>query len=190
MVMEEFMQNPRVNKLDEFNYYKLRGKIVDLYLHAFTTGEYAQYIAPETAESTLDEMIRNGFGNMAFIGDKLVGVLIAFPLKKDPEFPWNVCSDIPRDRSLYIAEVMVHSDYRGKGIASRLVADVLRQAAGTYSCAVIRVWERNVPALSLYEKFGFIRAATITQEKTNLCGDELEMKKIYLIKNLEDNELE
>jgi len=65
--MESNQESIRIFGLDEYNYPKFRGKIIDLYLHAFTTGEYAQYIEPEVAESTIDELVRRGFGKMAFM---------------------------------------------------------------------------------------------------------------------------
>ncbi len=56
--MNEAMDSTRLYALNEFNYPKFRSQILHLYLHAFTTGEQAQYIDPQEAESTLDEMMR------------------------------------------------------------------------------------------------------------------------------------
>lgn len=42
--MDEIIDQIRLFQLNEFNYPKFRFKILDLYLHAFTTGDYAQYI--------------------------------------------------------------------------------------------------------------------------------------------------
>ncbi|MDO5664363.1 MAG: GNAT family N-acetyltransferase [Bacteroidia bacterium] len=183
--MKEGFSQIRVFRLDQFNYPKFRKKIIDLYLNAFTTGEYAQYIPLESAESTLDEMLRNGWGNMAFVGDKLAGVLIALPLSHDNDFPHNKCFRIPVESSLYIAEVMTHSDFRGKGVASKLIENFLEEAKDNYTDVVIRVWDKNEPALSLYEKMGFERMdVDIVQTKFRDKNEAFEMRKIYLFKRI------
>lgn len=186
--MEDTTKAVRIYELDEFNYPKFRSKLVDLYLHAFTTGEYAQFIAPETVEVTLDGMMRDGSGCMAFVGDRLVGLLAALPLKNDPDFPQEACPGIAIEKAVYIAEVMVYADYRGRGIASQMVESLLRKASKDYSYAVIRVWEKNKPALELYKKQGFIPIAEIPQKKLNADGEEFEMRKVYLAKNIKNEE--
>lgn len=178
-------ESVRIFALDQFNYPKFRSKILRLYLNAFTTGEYAQYIPRESAESTLDEMLRNGWGNMAFVGDKLVGALIALPLSHDKDFPRDKCPQIPIDSSVYIAEVMTHSDFRGKGLASELIETFLQEAKENYTDVVIRVWDKNEPALSLYEKMGFERMGLdIVQTKFRSKDETFEMRKVYLSKPL------
>lgn len=182
--MEEQLSQVRVFRLDQFNYPKFRGKIIDLYLNAFTTGEYAQFIPAETAESTLDAMLRNGFGHMAFIGDKLAGVLIALPLSQDPEFPKEDCPDILVENSVYIAEVMVHTDFRERGVASQLLETFLREARDVFTNVVIRVWDENEPALKMYEKLGFKQIADITQTKFLTEEETFEMRKVYMGKEV------
>lgn len=174
----------RIFRLDAYNYPKFRGKIVELYLQAFTTGKYAQFISPETAESSLDEMLRNGFGNMAFVDDRLAGVLIALPLSYDKDFPSDECPYVPVKSSVYIAEVMTHPDFQGRGIARELIEDFLRNERTNYTDVVIRVWDKNEPALSLYEKLGFHPIAAIRQTKYRSREDEFEMRKIYMRKEI------
>lgn len=182
--MDETIDQIRLFALNEINYPKFRSKILELYLHAFTTGDDAQYIDPQKAECTLDEMVRRGTGIMAFSINRLSGVALALPLRHDKEFPAGEVPEIPVDTALYIAEVMVHADLRGSGIASKLINDLLTRAEGTYTDAVIRVWERNVPALSLYRKLGFHPVATISQTKLNVFGETFDMQKIYLHKKV------
>ncbi|MCE5204533.1 MAG: GNAT family N-acetyltransferase [Porphyromonadaceae bacterium] len=178
------MEPIRLFVLNEFNYPKFRSQIVQLYLHAFTTGEYAQHIDPQKAESTLDEMVRRGMGVMAFAGDRLAGALLALPLRYDEDFPAGEVADVPPDTTLYISEVMVHVEMRSRGIASAMIGDLFSRAAATHTDAVIRVWDENKPALSLYDKLGFHPVATITQTKKHASGESFEMKKIYLHKKL------
>ncbi|MBK5196285.1 MAG: GNAT family N-acetyltransferase [Proteiniphilum sp.] len=182
--MESNKGSIRIFKLDEYIYPKFRGKIIDLYLHAFTTGGYAQFIATERAESTLDELVRRGFGKMAFIGDRLVGLLLCHPLSYDKDFPADDFPHIPVMNSLYISEVMVHTHERGKGIASKMINDLLISLPKTFTDVVIRVWDMNEPALSLYRKLGFEPFYSITQTKHRSRDEKFEMKKIYLHKAL------
>jgi ribosomal protein S18 acetylase RimI-like enzyme len=182
--MVEKLGDKSLFKLDQFIYPKFRGKIIDLYLHAFTSGDLAQYIDPHIAGSTLDSLIRKGWGNMLFVGDRLVGVALAMSLLEDADFPAAELPAVPVERSLYISEVMVHADFRGRGIGTRLVNDLLLRAGDTFSNAVIRVWEQNEPALSLYRKLGFHPVAMIRQTKLRAPGHPFEMKKIYLLKRI------
>lgn len=174
----------RVFPLNQFNYPKFRGEIIELYLNAFTKGEYAQHIPRESAERTLDEMLRDGSGQMAFANDKLAGVLIALPLSRDKEFPRDVCPQIPVATSVYISEVMTNPDFRGKGVATQLINVFLQEAKEVYTHAVIRVWDENKPALSLYQKMGFTKIGTITQTKFRTENQPFEMNKIYLYKEI------
>lgn len=175
----------RIFNLDQYNYPRFRGKIIELYLHAFTTGDYAQYYTNEAAESKLDELVRKGSGNMAFIGDRLAGVLLAFSLKKDLDFPTETCPEIPVDSSIYIAELMVHTNFRGKGVATGLLNNYLTQNSHNCTDAVIRVWKENKPAMFLYQKLGFKTVATIFQPKIRATGEHFQMEKLYLHKSLQ-----
>ena len=178
------MRMNRLFKLDQFNYPRFRGKIIDLYLHAFTSGEYAQYIDPRTAGTTLDALVRKGWGNMVFVGDRLAGVAMAMSLQHDRDFPAAELPAIAVERSLYISEVMVHADYRGRGIARQMVDDLLARAVDTFTDVVIRVWDKNLPALALYHKLGFYPVASIRQTKLEAPGRPFEMRKIYLHRSI------
>jgi len=182
--MESNRGSIRIFKLDEYIYPQFRGEIIDLYLHAFTTGEYAQFIAPESATSMLDELVRSGFGKMAFIGDRLVGLLLFHPLSYDKDFPAGDFPHIQVMNSIYISEVMVHTHERGKGIASRMISDMLITLPLNITDVIIRVWDKNEPALSLYRKLGFEPFYSITQTKQRSPEETFEMKKIYLYKTL------
>ncbi|MDD2313501.1 MAG: N-acetyltransferase [Proteiniphilum sp.] len=182
--MNEAVDPMRLYSLNEINYPKFRSQIIHLYLHAFATGEQAQYIDPQQAESRLDELVKRGMGLMAFVGDRLAGVVLGMPLQQDREFPVYEVPGTAVDTSLYIAELMVHADLRGQGIATALITEMLSRAAETHTDVVIRVWDENKPALSLYHKLGFHPVATITQTKKHVSGESFEMRKIYLHKHL------
>jgi ribosomal-protein-alanine N-acetyltransferase len=57
---------------------------------------------------------------------------------------------------LHILAIATHPDYRGRGIASELLAHVLAVARDTgCSLATLEVRRANVPAIALYERAGF-----------------------------------
>lgn len=134
------MRTAVIRKADKIVSSEIRNRLIDPYLYAFTTGEYAQHIAPEVVGGLLDGMMRDGDVRLAWVGNRIAGLLIAFPLAHDPE---KSCSH-----------------------------------------AVIRVWEKNIPAREFYKRFEFLPIAEISQKKRNVRNEDFEMKKIYLVKNL------
>ena len=58
--------NPKIpfsfKKLTSRNYSVLKDELLELYLQAFTTGEYAQYVSRKDASWKLDEIQSNGSG--------------------------------------------------------------------------------------------------------------------------------
>lgn len=60
-------------------------------------------------------------------------------------FPTNT-SDI------FLHKIMVHPDYRGKGIGSALMQQALQDAQDV---VLLTVNPENTPAVKLYESFGF-----------------------------------
>lgn len=60
------------------------------------------------------------------------------------------------DGELHILSIATHPDYRGKGIATKLLAHVLDKARQTgCSLATLEVRRGNKPAIALYERAGF-----------------------------------
>ncbi len=172
--------------LDNVNYPKHRGKLIDLYTLSFTEGQHAQYIPHEAIEMSLDDIMRIGFGFMAFQKDKLIGAVLCLSLKNDPDFPFSEHKDIDPEKTLYIADLMVDEHFRGIGVAQKLLKHLFELSQPKpYDDAVIRVWDQNIPALSLYEKLGFKKITTILQTKLNKeTKKPFEMKKIYMLRKL------
>ena len=172
--------------LDSVSYPKHKDKLIQLYMLSFTEGHHAQYIPPEAIELSLDEIMRIGFGFMAFQKDKLVGAIVSVSLKNDPDFSIDAHKDIDPAKTLYIANVMVDEHYRGQGIAHGLLQHLFKMSQPKpYTDAVIRVWVENTPAVNLYKKLGFKEIDTIFQTKLSKNTKKpFEMKKIYMHKKL------
>ncbi|MFT3752488.1 MAG: GNAT family N-acetyltransferase [Paludibacter sp.] len=81
---------------------------------------------------------------------------------------------------------MVQEKKRGQGIGKKMMDRFLETIDKLrFNDAFIRVWEENIPALTLYKRMGFEPVSTIEQTKTKLNGtDTFVMKKIYLHKRL------
>ncbi len=73
---------------------------------------------------------------------------------------------------VHILKIAVHKDYRGKGIARRLITDVIEYAKTKGAThAVLEVRTDNKPAISLYEKLGF-KAVRIRKNYYQETGDD------------------
>lgn len=172
--------------LDRANYLKYRSKLIELYTLSFTKGEHAQHIPIEEIEKSLDNRIKIGFGLMAIQRSNVVGVVLCLSLEYDPEFPFNKHKDINPTKTIYITDLMVDAHFRGHRVAQRLLKHLLELSQiKHYNDAVIRVWDKNVPAVSLYKKFDFKEIDTIFQIKLRKGTKEpFEMRKMYLHKKL------
>lgn len=184
--MQEIIQPITFFGLDHVNYPTYRNELIDLYTLSYTEGKHAQYISPETIEASLDNIMRIGFGFIAFHKDKLIGAVLCLSLKNDPDFPFDDHKVIDPEKTLYIADLMVDKEFRGMGVAQSLVEHLFTQSQSKpYVDAVIRVWDQNIPAVSLYKKIGFEKITTIFQTKLSKENKEpFEMKKIYMYKKM------
>lgn len=170
--------------LQPSDYALLRDNMIAMYIDSFTTGEYAQHIDKDEAYSNIDRLMNAGDAVIAMKADRLIGFSIFTSLQSDEEFPAEGCSKVDVGKSLYIAEVLVDSKHRGKGIATMMIDRILKNGAKSYSHAVIRVWQNNKPALLLYQKLGFKQIASISQTKFASKDETFEMHKVYLAKQL------
>ncbi len=57
----------------------------------------------------------------------------------------------------YVKRVIVHPDFRGRGLARQLMQHIIAFARSTYQLKGIdlHVWDKNYPAIRLYEELGF-----------------------------------
>ena len=168
--------------LDSANYLNHRSKLIELYTFSFTKGEHAQYIPVEEIEKSLDDTMTVGFGFMAMQKSNLVGVVLCLLLKNDLDFPFAEHKDIDPAKTIYITDLMIDAHYRGQGVAQRLLKHLLKSnQTKHYDDAVIRVWDKNIPAVSLYKKLGFKEIDVIFQTKLRKDTKEpFEMRKIYM----------
>lgn len=160
-------------------------EVILLYMHAFGTGEARQYMTKAFVAYHLHHLLQIGNAILYVEKEKVVGCIIYHPLLSDKEFPVKEFNDSFIKNSMYVAELMVHSSSRGKGIASLMldmVADLaIRQY---YKHLVLRAWDQNKSAFALYIKCGFKKIAIICQEKKDFTGHIFIMNKLYMSKQL------
>jgi ribosomal-protein-alanine N-acetyltransferase len=59
----------------------------------------------------------------------------------------------------HITNLAVHPDHRRKGIARKLMNEIIKQAVARKAvCATLEVRAGNQPAIALYERFNFVTA--------------------------------
>jgi len=163
-----------------------RNKIIELYIESFSKGLSAQYIDNIELGNYIDWFFVDGEILISLSNNELSGALLYCPLKNDNLLPAEIKNNFDVKKCVYIAEIMVGEQFRGKGIGPQLINaffDTVDKNA--FSDAFIRVWDKNTQALSLYEKAGFKNVASIRQEKKKKDGvGTFEMKKIYLHKKI------
>lgn len=103
------------------------------------------------------ERANNPFNSMAFENEIPLGTMGAFISEESGKKIANVVG------------VFVSKDARGKGVGSKLLSAVLGRIKEDSSIKLVRlsVNKDQMPAVKLYEKFGF----TITGEETQKMGD-------------------
>jgi len=57
----------------------------------------------------------------------------------------------------YIKRVVIHPDFQGKGLARQLLTQIITHARSKYKLVALdlHVWEKNLPAIHLYEALSF-----------------------------------
>ena len=103
--------------------------------------EKKNFSTPWSEQSFLDELkLENSFYAVALEGDEVIGV----------------CGSIRIGDEADILNVSVHSEYRRRGIAEKMLEFVLQKNVDMGVRAfVLEVRKSNEPARKLYEKFGF-----------------------------------
>ena len=104
-----------------------------------------------------------GLGLMPGMNDLLIGVGMGYVWIEDGRLAGNVSiypASLPPDaqRAWIIANVAVHPDFRGRGIARRLMLDSLesvRARSGRAAEVILQVEAQNHAARHLYETLGF-----------------------------------
>ena len=169
-------------------YPKYKAPLLKLYLESFSTGLSAQKIDPVVIGQYLDALFVEGYGILVTEKDELTGALLAAPLSIDDQLPDKIKQNFSVENCVYIAEMMVIENARGKGWGKQLLQEFIQTVdKQRFTHVFIRVWVENVPAVTLYRKMGYEEYTTIDQVKaytdnTNTTGttSTFVMHKVYL----------
>jgi len=172
--------------INKKSYSNFKEQLLQLYLDSFSTGLSAQIVDKIVTGQYLDTLLEEGYGILIVEEQELFGALIATPLHFDRLIPDKIRKNILIEECVYIAEMMVTENARGKGLGKQLLEEFIQTVdMNRFKHAFIRVWVENIPAISLYRKMGYQDYAYIDQVKINPeTNDTFVMHKVYLYRKL------
>ena len=182
--------NTQFVRIDDTSYKNYRGRILEIYLDSGTSRVHDQYLDPAEESDYHDSVLgkRKGYGYVVIDSDKCEGYILAYPLSFEPLLPDAIRDSYPLERCLYITEMHLSPECRGRGIGTSLMQTFVNELdPSEWDYLVIRAWKSNEGALRFYEKFGFVRGEVIDEEKVkkNRSG-KFWIQKQYLIRQLSD----
>ena len=163
-----------------------KSQLMALYMDAFAKGASEQYIDEAALDIYIEKLLNEGITLVAIENNQVIGALLSCPLAFDEYVTSEITENFALEKCVYIAEMMVTEQARGKGVGRQLLAAFFEMSdTKQYSDAFIRVWDKNTGAIALYEKMGFVPYTTIEQTKQKANGSEtFVMQKIYLHKKM------
>jgi diamine N-acetyltransferase len=163
-----------------------KSQLMALYMDAFAKGASEQYIDEAALESYIEKLLKEGVALVAIENNEVIGALLSCPLAFDEYVTSAITENFAVEKCVYVAEMMVAAESRGKGIGQQLLTSFFETPdIKKYSDAFIRVWDKNDGAIALYKKMGFVPYTTIEQTKQKADGSgTFVMQKIYLHKKL------
>lgn len=155
-------------------------------MDAFAKGASEQYIDEAALESYIEKLLNEGVVLVAKENNDVIGALLSCPLAFDKHVTSEITENFAVEKCVYVAEMMVAEKARGKGVGGQLLTAFFETPdTKQYSDAFIRVWDKNVGAIALYQKMGFVPYTSFEQTKQKADGSgTFVMQKIYLHKKL------
>lgn len=174
----------KIVTIDKSKYQDYKAQLLKLYIDSFSTGLSAQKIDPIVTGRYLDALFEEGYGIFFVDKDELIGALLATPLTFDDLIPDKIRQNFIIENCVYISEMMVNENARGKGLGKQLLQEFIQTVdKKRFTHVFIRVWVENVPAVTLYRKMGYKDYTTIDQLKSKSENNgTFVMHKVYLYK--------
>jgi ribosomal protein S18 acetylase RimI-like enzyme len=183
---EKLLTQMELISIDNKNYPDYKDQLLQLYLNSFSSGLSAQSLDPKAIGQYLDSLLAGGYGIVVLEEEKVFGALLATPLSFDELIPDKINQNFLIEDCVYIAEMMVTENARGKGLGKQMLLEFIQTVdKKRFKHVFIRVWVENIPAISLYRSMGYQDYAYIDQRKTKPNSNEtFVMHKVYLYRNL------
>ena len=118
--------------------------LIDLYKTSFPSS------ITDTLElnNYIDSFLNDENAYLAIDNEVLTGALLYSPLSHDKDLPTLIVENFKSEDCVYVAEMMVNENSRGKGIGTYLLTSFLKTIdKKTYTDAFIRVWDQNQVAI-------------------------------------------
>ncbi|MBW2975179.1 GNAT family N-acetyltransferase [Candidatus Woesearchaeota archaeon] len=173
-------------KADNYLFKEYWNQLLEIYEEAATNGILEQYLDMEKEAKYLKEVFNSWEGFFAVEGENLIGFILSMPLSYDKLLPESLRKRYPLKRCFYIEELHINKNHRRKGIGSNLIKITLKNIdRKRYDYLFIRAAIKNIPAINLYKKLGFIPDEKIKQKKIKKDrSGTFMLTKQYLVQRL------
>jgi ribosomal protein S18 acetylase RimI-like enzyme len=180
-VNRETVENNIKAGLELFREYK--EDLICLYSEAFYQHDHSEKLKNKIGEY-FEHIFDGGFGIFTINDHKLIAAMLITPPKFDKMMPSEITNKINPEKSLYIAELFVDKNMRGKGYGKQLMDYFFNTTDKSYTTFIIRVLTNNTQAINLYKKYLFEPTITVLQKKIDLKENVINLEKTYLIRHL------
>src|SRR5215469_8813355 len=126
-----------------------RKTYADAFGHSFEPSDLAAHIESQLSDACFERYLTEDTFLLAEEGARLIGFLQIGKARADPVFGQLSTGDVELRR------VYVLADFQNRGVGQRLINQALANAQGARRIFV-DVWEENLGARRLYERYGFV----------------------------------
>src|ERR1035437_4252259 len=102
-----------------------KNQLMALYMDAFAKGTSEQYVDEAALGSYIESLLNEGVVLVVVEDEKILGALLSCPLAFDEYVTSAITENFAIEKCVYVAEMMVAAQARGKGIGRQLLTAFL-----------------------------------------------------------------